>query len=118
MKVKSLIAPPGIPDWYTRARLVRAGKIAIEGRAWSGSGVPVHRVEFADNGRWQDAELDSLQGPFAWRRWHCAWQAQPGEHELACRATDAHGSVQPLQPEWNRAGMGNNAVHTLRVTVA
>jgi hypothetical protein len=37
-KVKSLIVPPGIPDWYTRRRLVERGTVALGGRAWSGAG--------------------------------------------------------------------------------
>src|SRR5262245_12902225 len=35
-KVKSLMVPPGIPDWYTRRRLVEQGHRALAGRAWSG----------------------------------------------------------------------------------
>ena len=116
MKVKSLMAPPGIPDWYTRRRLVDAGRVAIEGRAWSG-GVPVRRVELGVDGEWRDAELEAQSGPFAWQRWRCTWRAERGEHELACRATDERGAVQPLAPDWNVGGMGNNAVHRVAVTV-
>src|SRR5512134_993678 len=36
-KVKSLMAPPGVPDWYTRRRLVEHGTVALAGRAWSGA---------------------------------------------------------------------------------
>lgn len=117
MKVKSLMVPPGIPDWYTRRRLVEAGEVGLQGRAWSGAGVPIERVELAVDGEWREAELDRPAGRFAWRGWRYAWQATPGEHELACRATDAEGAVQPLEPQWNTAGMGNNAVHRMAVTV-
>jgi sulfane dehydrogenase subunit SoxC len=41
----------------------------------------------------------------------------PGEHELACRATDAAGNVQPLEPPWNYQGMGNNVVQRVVVVV-
>jgi len=41
----------------------------------------------------------------------------PGEHDLACRATDASGEVQPLEPRWDVGGFGNNAVQHLRVRV-
>lgn len=116
MKVKSLMVPPGIPDWYTRRRLVEAGPVAIEGRAWSG-GVPVSRVELGVDGEWRDAQLEAQAGPFAWQRWRCTWRAEHGEHELACRATDERGAVQPLAPDWNVGGMGNNAVHRVAVTV-
>jgi DMSO/TMAO reductase YedYZ molybdopterin-dependent catalytic subunit len=116
-KVKSLMEPPGIPDWYTRRRLVERGPVTISGRAWSGGGTAITRMEFALDGEWRDAELEAPSHPYAWQRWRCAWQAAPGEHELACRATDASGVTQPAQPEWNRAGMGNNAIHTVQVTV-
>jgi sulfane dehydrogenase subunit SoxC len=117
MKVKSLMQPPGMPDWYTRRRLVDAGKVQIEGRAWSGAGVAVTRVEVAIDGEWRDAGVDAQSLPFAWQRFRAQWDARPGEHELACRATDARGEVQPLEPDWNLGGMGNNAVQRLQVTV-
>jgi hypothetical protein len=40
-----------------------------------------------------------------------------GEHELACRATDSAGTIQPDQADWNYQGMGNNSVQRLQVTV-
>ena len=40
-----------------------------------------------------------------------------GEHELACRATDTAGNVQPLDPVWDLSGFGNNAVQRAFVTV-
>lgn len=41
---------------------------------------------------WRDASLAEPVGPFAWRRWSARWDATPGEHVLACRATDAAGN--------------------------
>jgi DMSO/TMAO reductase YedYZ molybdopterin-dependent catalytic subunit len=117
VRVKSLLVPPGIPDWYTRRRMVDAGPTRLFGRAWSGAGVPVARVEVRVDGAWQAAELAPPQGRFAWRGWSFTWNAQAGEHELACRATDANGNVQPLQPSWDSGGFGNNAVQRVQVTV-
>jgi DMSO/TMAO reductase YedYZ molybdopterin-dependent catalytic subunit len=117
IRVKSLLVPPGIPDFYTRSRMVDRGSIIIHGRAWSGAGVPVARVELGIDGAWQDAKLDAAAGPYAWRGWSAVWQAEPGEHELACRATDASGNTQPLEAQWDSAGFGNNAVQRVRVTV-
>ncbi len=117
MKVKSLLAPPGVPDWYTRRRLVEKGAVEVQGRAWSGAGVAVTRVELGVDGSWQEAEVEPQTGRFAWQRWRARWEADPGEHELACRATDAGGATQPLEPDWNTAGLGNNAVHRVEVTV-
>jgi DMSO/TMAO reductase YedYZ molybdopterin-dependent catalytic subunit len=117
MRVKSLLVPPGIPDWYTRHRLLERGPTHLFGRAWSGNGVAIAGVEVAINGRWQEARLDPPQGKFAWRGWRHLWQAEIGDYELACRATDANGDVQPLEPSWDAGGFGNNAVQRLRVWV-
>jgi sulfane dehydrogenase subunit SoxC len=117
MKVKSLIAPPGMPDWYTGRRLVDGGRVTIDGRAWSGAGVPIKSVQLGVDGEWRDAQVDSPGGRFAWQRWRCEWEATAGEHELACRATDAQGAVQPGEGDWNIGGMRNNALHRIPVTV-
>ncbi len=116
MRVNSLMAPPGIPDFYGRGRTVRPGKVDIAGRAWSGA-APITGVEFCDNGLWRAATLDPVQAPHAWQAWKILWMAEPGEHELACRATDAQGNRQPLEPPWDLSGFGNNAVQRIRVTV-
>lgn len=116
MRVNALLIPPGIPDFYTRERALGAGRIEICGRAWSGE-APVTRVEFAVDGAWRDAQLDAPGAKHAWRGWRSHWDAAPGEHELACRATDAAGGVQPLEPPWDVTGFGNNAVQRVKVRV-
>ena len=116
MRVNSLMVPPGIPDYYSRRRTVDAGAVGILGRAWSGDG-EVKRVEFSVDGAWQDAKLEASAGPHAWRRWGARWQAAPGQHELRCRATDAAGAIQPLEPPWDVTGFGNNAAQRVEVTV-
>jgi sulfane dehydrogenase subunit SoxC len=55
-------------------------------------------------------------GRWAWQRWMFDWDAEPGEYTLACRARDAAGDVQPLEPEWNVGGYAN-AVQRVPVTV-
>jgi DMSO/TMAO reductase YedYZ molybdopterin-dependent catalytic subunit len=116
MRVNSLMAPPGIPDFFGRRRTVDAGPVEILGRAWSGDGEVV-RVEFAVDGEWRDAALDASDGPYAWRRWRAQWRATPGAHELRCRATDATGAVQPLDPPWDVTGFGNNSAQRVEVNV-
>jgi DMSO/TMAO reductase YedYZ molybdopterin-dependent catalytic subunit len=118
MMPRSLIVPPGIPEFLTRVRHVAAGEHLIEGRAWSGWGA-VERVEFSgdDGAAWADADLDEPVGPGAWRRWSIRWRAEPGEHVLCCRAADAAGNVQPLDPPWNPGGYANNAVHRVAAVV-
>lgn len=116
MRVNSLMAPPGIPDFYTRKRTAQSGVIEITGRAWSGAG-PIARVEFGVNGAWRDARLEPPPGEHAWQRWSATWEAAPGEHELECRATDATGTRQPLEAPWDLSGFGNNGVQRVLVTV-
>ena len=73
--------------------------------------------EVAIDGRWQDATMHEVLGDYAWRGWSLRWDATPGRHELRCRATDAAGETQPLEPHWNVQGMGNNAAQRLSVLV-
>jgi sulfane dehydrogenase subunit SoxC len=118
---RALMAPPGVPEFLTRARHVRAGLTLIEGRAWSGAD-PISRVEFsADGGRsWHDARLEERNGPHGWSGWSYEWHAdEPGDHELCVRATDAAGNVQPLDSSeaWNQGGYGVNAVQRVPVRV-
>jgi DMSO/TMAO reductase YedYZ molybdopterin-dependent catalytic subunit len=116
MRVNALMVPPGIPDFYTRRRYAAAGVTEITGRAWSGAG-RIDRVEFGVNGVWRDAVVGQRQGGHAWQRWQTTWDAQPGEHEIACRATDGTGQCQPLEPPWDLSGFGNNGVQRIHVTV-
>jgi DMSO/TMAO reductase YedYZ molybdopterin-dependent catalytic subunit len=117
MRVKSLMVPPGIPDWYTRHRIVEAGPVELFGRAWSGGGVPVAGVTVGIDDEWHEAVLDPPPDKYAWHGWRYRWDATPGEYVLACRATDTEGQTQPLDPPWDNVGFGNNAVHYVRVTV-
>ncbi len=116
MRVRALMVPPGVPDFFSRRRFVEPGPVTLTGRAWSG-GERVERVEVAIDGRWEDARLGPPLGDFAWRGWTLKWAARVGDHELACRATDAAGNVQAWEGGWNVQGMGNNAVQRVSVTV-
>jgi DMSO/TMAO reductase YedYZ molybdopterin-dependent catalytic subunit len=119
MLPRSLMIPPGIPDFLSRTRFLEPGPCLLQGRAWSGWG-PVVRVEVsADGGEsWADADLGEPTSEHAWRGWSYEWDAGPGEHELSCRATDAAGNTQPAQGEWNFDGFCNNAVQRVRAVVA
>jgi hypothetical protein len=119
MLPRSLLVPPGIPEFLSRTRFVDAGPCLVEGRAWSGLG-PIERVEVSADGgaSWADAELDGALSPYAWAGWRFTWDAVPGEHELCCRATDAAGNTQPTEAEWNLDGYCNNAVQRVGVTVS
>src|SRR5260370_3421702 len=87
MLPRSLMVPPGIPDFLPRNRRLGRGTCTLEGRAWSGRG-PIVRVEVStDGGRsWADAELGGDGGDFAWQSWPYRWQVDnPGEYEVCCR---------------------------------
>ena len=118
MRVRSLMVPPGFPDFLTRTRVVNAGQIRLTGRAWAGRS-DIVRVELSTDGgySWSDANLGERPSPFAWREWWFEWEAIPGEHDLCVRATDAEGNTQPLSQPLNFLGMGNNAVQRISVMV-
>ncbi|ODT16626.1 MAG: sulfite oxidase [Kaistia sp. SCN 65-12] len=116
IRPRALMVPPGFPDFLTRQRTLAAGPCRIEGRAWSGE-APIERVMLGIDGAWAEARLDPPQGRYAWRRWSCDWEAEPGEHLLSCRATDASGQSQPLEQNWNWIGVGNNMVQVVPVSV-
>jgi DMSO/TMAO reductase YedYZ molybdopterin-dependent catalytic subunit len=119
MVPRSLIVPPGIPDFTSRERFIYAEACPIEGRAWSGLGT-ITRVEVSTDGgeTWDDAELGEQAREWAWCSWRYEWEAPgPGRHELCSRATDSAGNRQPSEVRWNLNGYANNAVHRVPVTV-
>ena len=119
MSPRSLVVPPGFPEFMTRRRSVEVGRHVLRGRAWSGWG-PIRRVEVSLDGgdTWADADVGHAASPHAWVPWTFAWDAaRPGAFELCCRATDAAGHTQPLEPRWNLSGFSNNAVQRVAVEV-
>jgi DMSO/TMAO reductase YedYZ molybdopterin-dependent catalytic subunit len=117
-RVRSLMAPPGIPDFYFRKRMVEAGHHRLVGRAWAGP-LAVTKVEVStDSGQsWALAELEPASAACCWQGWHIDWQAGTGETMLQVRATDEAGNTQPDEPIWNIHGMGNNAIQKVPVIV-
>ena len=115
--VKSLMVPPGVPDFVTRVRCLKAGTIRVEGRAWSGAGKNISEVEIGINGKWEKAKILDKVGKYAWTKWGFDWDAKPGQYILQCRATDELGCEQPKEPTWNLGGFGNNSPHSIKVFV-
>ncbi|MET7620009.1 molybdopterin-dependent oxidoreductase [Streptomyces sp. NPDC005408] len=122
VRVKSLITAPE-PDSAVR----RGRETPVRGRAWSGSGVPVRRVEVrAEYGEeegggdagWHDAVLGAATGPYAWNSWSYRWTPErPGRYRLLARATDEHGHIQPPRAPWNAHGYGCNPVASVELVV-
>jgi DMSO/TMAO reductase YedYZ molybdopterin-dependent catalytic subunit len=120
MRTRSLMVPPGIPDFMTRGRIAERERIELQGRAWSGR-AQIARVEVSTDGgeTWGDAVLEpDPDHRWAWTGWTFAWEPPTsGSFTLCCRATDAAGETQPLEPTWNLGGYENNAVQRVPVVV-
>ena len=118
IRVRALILPPGVPDFLTRARVIKSGPVTLRGRAWAGR-LGVSRVEVSVDGgdKWAEATLEQQVSPFAWRGWSYQWNAAPGRHGLCVRATDSEMNTQPMEQDWNIQGMGNNMAHRVDVIV-
>jgi len=117
-KVRSVMVPPGFPDFFTRARTLIEGTTTLHGRAWAGRKF-ITRVEVStDSGKtWKDAVLEKPIGTFAWVGWSFNWNATKGKYTLLSRATDSEGNVQPEYQTWNSYGMANTSCQRVDVTV-
>jgi sulfane dehydrogenase subunit SoxC len=115
---RALVSPPGWPDFMSRARFARPGRITVEGRAWSGWG-PVESVEVTFDGgeRWQPADLAPVRDRWAWRRWSIEWAATEGRYRIGARARDATGRSQADRAAWNRGGFAGSTGQDLEVVV-
>ena len=82
-----------------------AGEHRIHGYANSPTG-RIAKVEWsADSGQtWMDAEVLEPQVQYSWARFEFTWDAQPGEHTVMTRATDAEGNTQPDEVPFNDKG--------------
>ena len=112
VNVKSLIG--SLEDGQT----LRAGVQQLAGVAFSGE-AGIDRVDLSfDGGKtWEAATLEGPATPYGFRVFRHAWKAAPGSYDIACRATDSAGAVQPETPVWNPGGYLNNAIDHLRVEV-
>ena len=86
------------------SRRVRAGRSVIAGVAWAPTR-GIQRVEVrVDDGPWRAADLAQRLDVDCWRQWSLPWEATPGAHVIAARATDGLGEVQtdertPVAPD-------------------
>ena len=94
------------------------GSHRVWGYAQSPTG-PIVRVEWSvDSGRtWSDSTVLEPQVQYSWARFEFMWDAEPGEHVVMTRATDAAGNTQPDEIPFNEKGyLFNQPVpHPVRV---
>ena len=94
-------------------------KLQVRGAAWAGpAGLRLVEIS-SDGGRtWGPAGFMGESEPMSWRLWATEVEVKPPARvTLMARATDQLGNVQPLEPEINAGGYGNNAIHKVTVDV-
>ena len=89
---RSLMVPPGIPEFLTRARVVEAGECEIVGRAWSGD-AEIAAVDVSTDGgaTWAPAEL----GDARWGGGRGARGASRGTPSPASTSSAAARATRP-----------------------
>jgi DMSO/TMAO reductase YedYZ molybdopterin-dependent catalytic subunit len=96
---------------------LNAGMQPVAGVAWAPDR-GVERVEVqVDGGAWNEAELSAPISDATWVQWLYRWEAPPGDHSIAVRATDGTGEVQTDQVT-RPAPDGARGHHTIEVNVS
>lgn len=92
--------------------------VTIEGMAWTGTGHVVSVEISTQDDKWKEAQLSEPSAPHTLQPWQYTWTPPaPGRYTIRARATDSEGNTQPLAHRSNRLGYGNNAVHSIDITV-
>jgi DMSO/TMAO reductase YedYZ molybdopterin-dependent catalytic subunit len=94
---------------------VAPGEVTVAGVAWAPDR-GIRRVELSVDGEWRDAELSTPISDATWVQWRVRWDASPGRHILAVRATDGAGDVQ-TEERTRPAPDGARGHHTIIVEV-
>jgi hypothetical protein len=114
MPVRSfLISPDG------RDKIPAGFPLRLRGIAFSGYGT-IKKVEVStDNGaNWMEARLGADAGEYSFRTWALDWTPKAAaRYQVAVRATDAKGNVQPDEGVWNPGGYLWNKVERQEIVV-
>jgi DMSO/TMAO reductase YedYZ molybdopterin-dependent catalytic subunit len=89
-------------------------------RGYANSPFGIEKVEYSVDGgaTWKEAKLVEPTGlPYSRVRFEFPWNATPGTHVLATRATDGQGNVQPESVALNKLGILCNAIAKFEVEV-
>jgi DMSO/TMAO reductase YedYZ molybdopterin-dependent catalytic subunit len=74
--------------------IIPPGQAVVAGTAWAQTrGISQVEVRI-DDLDWAPAELGDELNIESWRQWRYAWEATPGPHRVAVRATDGEGNLQ------------------------
>ena len=93
-----------------------AGQVPIAGVAWAvDRGIQAVEVS-VDDGPWTAARLSTPISKATWIQWLYLWDATPGQHKIAVRATDGTGEVQ-TEARTPPAPDGARGHHAVTVTV-
>jgi DMSO/TMAO reductase YedYZ molybdopterin-dependent catalytic subunit len=94
---------------------VTAGHVTVAGVAWAPDR-GVTRVEVGIDGSFRDAKLSTPISKATWVQWQFDWDATPGRHSIAVRATDGTGETQTSE-RTAEAPDGARGWHTIEVSV-
>ena len=90
VKTNSIVLQPGEEE-------IPAGATPVFGVAFAG----LRRIQAVevrvDDGEWMPAELLQDESPWVWTQWSFSWDATPGRHSIAVRATDETGFTQSTE---------------------
>jgi DMSO/TMAO reductase YedYZ molybdopterin-dependent catalytic subunit len=93
-----------------------SGRVRVGGVAWA-QHTGIERVEVqVDGGDWSEATLGADPSIDTWVQWVWEWEATPGEHTLAVRATDRSGQTQ-TEERAQTVPDGATGWHTIEVQV-
>lgn len=93
-----------------------AGRQPIAGVAWAPTrGIEMVEVSI-DGGPWREARLAASLDVDSWRQWVYEWDATPGGHTIAVRASDGSGETQ-TDVRTSVAPDGASGHHTIDVRV-
>lgn len=114
MPVRSfLISPDG------STKIPPSFPLRLRGIAFSGY-AGIKRVEVSTDGgaKWTEAPLGVDAGDYSFRTWSLDWAPKAaGRYQVAVRATDENGNIQPDEGVWNPGGYLWNKIERQEIVV-
>ena len=114
MPVRSFLISP---DGSTK---IPAGfPLRLRGIAFSGyGGIKKVEVSSDDGANWTEAQFGPDAGTYSFRTWWLNWTPKTaGRYQVAVRATDTKGNVQPDEGVWNPGGYLWNKIERQEIVV-